>query len=130
MGEKRTHLTHKQRFDLAKLLEQNLVQGEDGFCSYKEGVNDAFLATQFDVSTSTVAKLRVELFGEMRRAKGEDKLDALQQRIAVLEHNYTLLQAEHTRLKGDAEVAFNLTRELERRFDAAQLADKFKVTPR
>lgn len=84
-------LSFGQKYEINKYLEEVLVRGDDGRCTYKNDENDASVAKRFGCHTTHVAGIRLERFGrvrEARKASIEDRLRSVEQFLDELNPNW------------------------------------------
>jgi len=88
-------------FHIGKIIEANVVpDGEtDGvkFVKYKDGWDDERVTTVSGSSITTVRRLRQELFGQLRKAVGENFYKAMLSRVADLERRMQELEDQITK---------------------------------
>jgi hypothetical protein len=82
-----------------KLKEAVFVR-EDGTCEYKDGWDDEKIAKAIsaDMSKLSVAKIRQEMFGNLRKDKGKGEFGAFKKRLETLEAQHHALAVYHAKL--------------------------------
>lgn len=106
----RNRTTQAAAIKLHKKLEEVLRDKEgreiedrvdDDFVQYIDGYNDAVVAQEMGAAESTVRRLRMEMFGNLEssfghgRAGGRARIDALEERLRVVEEKLGIVREEN-----------------------------------
>lgn len=74
-------LSFPQKLEINKLLEQQLVKGDDGYYEYKDGDTDATIAQRMRCNVSHIAGLRKEMGWPLRASR----TSTLEERVRRIE---------------------------------------------
>jgi len=94
--------THGQLIEVADIFKRVIERLPDGRCQYSPGNNDATVAEAAGCPISTVANLRIELYGTLQARKGEGQSSPVAKELEELQARCDALEA---RLKVVEELA-------------------------
>lgn len=103
----------KDTITISEILGRHVEKRPDGLVVYERGWDDTRIASEVGISRSAVARIRKELYGDVRRANGtsksalrmkgiEDRLDRLEATMIGIESRIRSITTQLNRLESAA----------------------------